>query len=71
MRLFEKFRKRRAKSHLIRALKIISKLSWEELDSIIPRTDYKYAFASDDWLNFKPKYPLKNNGKDFGERKDT
>lgn len=63
MRLFEKIRKRRAKRHLNRALKIISKLSWEELDSIIPKPEYKCTFTSGDWSNFKPKYPLKTSVK--------
>ena len=60
MKLFEKIRKRRAKKHLKKALKIISKLSQEELDDIIPKPDYKYCFAfnKEDWLNVKFKFPL-------------
>lgn len=51
MKLFESIRKNRAKRQLIRALEIISKLSWEELDSILPRTDYSncFAFNKEDW----------------------
>lgn len=61
MALFEKIRINRAKRQLKKALKIISTLSWEELDSIIPKPDYKYAFTSGDWSNFKPTYPLKTS----------
>ena len=59
MELFEKIRKRRAKRHLKKSLKIISKLSWEELDDIIPKPNYKDCFAFDkaDWSNVKFAYP--------------
>jgi hypothetical protein len=58
MNLFKKIRTNRAKKQLNKALEIISKLSWEELDSILPRTDYKYCFDKTDWSNVKFKYPF-------------
>lgn len=60
MKLFEKIKKRRAKRYLIKSLKIISKLSWEELDDILPRPNYKdfFAFNVEDWSNLKLTYPF-------------
>ena len=58
MILFEKIRKRRAKRHLMRALKIIGDLSWEELDSILPRNDYKHCFNSNNWRNAEVRYSV-------------
>lgn len=60
MKLFEKIRKRRAKRHLKKSLKIISKLSWEELYDIIPKPNYKdcFAFHKVDWSNVKLAYPI-------------
>lgn len=57
MKLFGKIRMKRAKRHLNRALKIISKLSWEELDSLFPKADYCNAFKNCGWGNVKFDYP--------------
>ena len=58
MKLFEKIRKNRAKRLLNKALKVISKLSWEELDEMFPRPDYTKAFdfKGGDWSNVKFAY---------------
>ena len=67
MKLFEKIRKNRAKRLLNKALKVISKLSWEELDEMFPRPDYTKAFEfkDGDWSNVKFAYTL------YGEREDS
>ena len=60
MKLFEKIRKRIAKRYLKKSLKIISKLSWEELDDIMPKPNYQksFAFNKADWSNAKFAYSL-------------
>lgn len=47
MRLLEKLRYNRAKKQVLKSIKILSKMSWEEIDSIIPRTDYRHCFSGD------------------------
>ncbi len=66
MSLFEKLRMKRAKRYLKKALKIISKLSWEELDSLFPKPDYKYCFkfVNASLGNIKLTYP-ENTCKDL------
>lgn len=64
MKLFEKLRMKRAKRHLNRALKIISKLSREELDSLFSKADYSNAFKNCGWGNVKFAYP-ENTCKDL------
>ena len=73
MKLFEKIRLNRAKRNLNKALKIVSKLSWEELDSIMPKTNYEQCFdvkkgVKGDWRKVHFKYPYLCSE---GERKDT
>ena len=58
MNLFQKLKMKRAKRHLNRALKIVSKLSWEEIDTIIPRHDYTNCFKKSDWGNVEMKYDI-------------
>ena len=67
MTLLEKIRRKRAKRLLKKALKVISKLSWEELDEMFPRPDYMYAFdfKGVDWSNVKFAYSY------LGEREDS
>ena len=59
MKLFKKIRKIIAKTFLKISLKIIAGLSWEELDSLLPKPDYKDCFDLKpvDWSNVKFKYP--------------
>ena len=47
MNLFKKLRYNRAKKQVLKTIRIISKRSWEEIDSIIPRTNYRYCFSGD------------------------
>lgn len=50
-------RRKRAKKQLNKALKVISKLSWEELDNMFPKPSYKLAFKKSDWSNVRFAYP--------------
>lgn len=59
MKLLKKIRKIIAKIFLKIFVKIIGGLSWEELDSLFPKPDYKNCFDLKpvDWSNVKLKYP--------------
>jgi hypothetical protein len=69
MKWFKRIRKNIAKMFLKKSLKIISELSWEELDSIFPKANYKdcFDFKEVDWskINFTHSYYS------YGERKDA
>ena len=65
MTLLEKIRRKRAKRLLNKALKVLSKLSWEELDEMFPRPDYtkSFGFKGGDWANVKFAYPNPTEGR--------
>lgn len=63
MSWLKKLRYNRAKKQVLKSIKILSKMSWEEIDSIIPRTDYRYCFGGD-WKDIE-LVDLRN-----GERKE-
>ena len=67
MTLLEKIRRKRAKRLLNKALKVLSKLSWEELFEMFPRPDYTkvFGFKGGDWANVKFAYTS------LGEREDS